>query len=283
MEYLTHIGIIIGIFIILSVGLNLLVGFTGIVSIMHASLYGLGAYISALTSLKLGFPFGLSLFVAGAGSAIGGSILGKAVVKLKGDYLALATFGFSFIIYDIFNNWISLTRGPMGIVGIPQPFNSQLTYLCLVMIISIFSVVTAKLIAISPFGRLLKAIRDDEELASVLGRNTEKAKVIIFIVSAFLAGLAGSLYAHYVTFIDPSSFTIMESIMILAMIIVGGLASIGGTVFGVILLVSIPEILRFVGLPSDIAAILRQLIFGIFLVLLMIYRPQGIMGKFRLE
>jgi branched-chain amino acid transport system permease protein len=133
----------------------------------------------------------------------------------------------------------------------------------------------------SPFGRILRAIREDETAALAVGKNVNKYKIIVFAIGAFFAGIAGSLYAHYITFIDPSSFTVMESITILLMVVFGGMGSLSGSFIGAAVLVILPELLRFVGMPSSIAAPLRQMIYGLLLVVLMLKRPQGIVGKYR--
>ena len=133
----------------------------------------------------------------------------------------------------------------------------------------------------SPFGRILRAIREDETAVSAVGRNVDKYKIIVFVIGAFFAGIAGSLYAHYITFIDPSSFTVMESITILLMVVFGGMGSLKGSFVGAAVLVILPELLRFMGMPSSIAAPLRQMIYGLLLVTLMLYRPQGILGKYK--
>jgi branched-chain amino acid transport system permease protein len=133
----------------------------------------------------------------------------------------------------------------------------------------------------SPFGRVLRAIREDEVATAVVGKDVQRHKTIVFVVGAFFAGIAGSLYAHYIAFIDPSSFTVMESITILLMVVFGGMGSLTGSFLGAVVLVVFPELLRFLGMPSSVAAPLRQMIYGLLLVLLMLWRPQGILGKFK--
>lgn len=292
MEYVLHVLVIAGIYVILAESLNLVVGFAGVPAMGHAAFSCIGAYTSALLALR----FGISPVVGMLAGAVVGGILGLIVaypaLRLKGDYLALATFGAGVIVYSVAKNWIGLTRGPMGLPGIPGfgirlgdighwTLDSTWAYLCLVSIVSGLVVWACRNIARSVFGRSLKAVREDETAAVALGKNTARLKLIAFVTGAFFAGIAGSLYAHYITFIDPSSFTTMESITILLMVIFGGLGSISGSVVGALLLVAIPEGLRFVGLPSSIAAPLRQMLYGLLLVLLMLWRPQGILGKYR--
>jgi branched-chain amino acid transport system permease protein len=208
---------------------------------------------------------------------------------LKGDYLALSTFGLGIIVYSIAKNWVSLTRGPMGLPGIPgfSILGFQISAVwCYFLLVCAFTAITLFVmhrIVNSPFGRVLRSIREDEIAAQSLGKNIVKYKLLVFVIGAFFAGIAGSLYAHYITFIDPSSFTIMESITILLMVIFGGMGSITGSIVGAVALVIFPELLRFLGLPSSIAAPVRQMIYGLLLVVLMIWRPQGITGAYRFK
>lgn len=283
--YIIHLLILVGIYAILAISLNLAMGFTGLLNIGHVAFYGIGAYTSALLALKLGLPFWLSFLIAGMIAAFFGFLLAIPTLKLKGDYFAIATLGFAIVIENIFRNWISLTRGPLGLPGIPKPslfgFNiSGFSYLVLVAFFLFVTYIFSRHITNAPFGRVLKAIREDELAASSLGKNVVKYKTQILMISAFFAGIAGSLYAHYITFIDPSSFTIFESILIISMIIVGGLASIRGALVGAIILVLLPEPLRFLPLPSFAIGALRQMIYAGLLIYLLIKRPKGILGEF---
>jgi branched-chain amino acid transport system permease protein len=289
MEYLLHILIIAGIYIILTLSLNLIVGYTGLPALGHAAFSCIGAYTSSLLALNMGLSPWIGLFIGACVAALSGIVIGYPAVRLKGDYLALATFGLGVIIYSIAKNWISLTRGPMGLPGIPgfSVFGFQLSeiwsYLLLVLVFVIVTVFVIKRIVNSPFGRILRSIREDEIASQALGKDTIKHKLLVFVIGAFFAGIAGSLYAHYITFIDPSSFTVMESITILLMVIFGGMGSISGSIAGAVILVVFPELLRFLGMPSSIAAPMRQMIYGLLLVVLMIKRPQGIMGRYQFK
>jgi len=287
MEYLLHILVIAGIYIILTLSLNLIVGFTGLPALGHAAFSCVAAYTSSLLALNIGLSPWLGLLIGACVAALSGVIIGYPSVRLKGDYLALATLGLGIIVYSIAKNWVSLTRGPMGLPGIPgfSVFGFQLSeiwsYLLLVLVFVIITIFVIRRVVNSPFGRILRSIREDEIASEVLGKNTIKHKLLVFIIGAFFAGIAGCLYAHYITFIDPSSFTIMESITILLMVIFGGMASISGSVVGAVILVVFPELLRFLGMPSSIAAPMRQMIYGLLLIVLMLKRPQGIMGVYR--
>jgi branched-chain amino acid transport system permease protein len=207
-------------------------------------------------------------------------------LRLQDDYFVIATFGFQMILFSIFNNWMDLTRGPLGIPGIPHPVifgwtgTSPLEFLLLSLGFAGIAFIIVNQLRLSPFGRVLRSIREDEVLAKSVGKNTLYFKVTVFAVSAALAASSGSLYAHYTTFIDPTSFTVMESILMISMVILGGAGSLWGPVVGAVVLIVFPEILRFIGLPSAVAANLRQIIYGGLLVAFMMWRPQGLLGEY---
>jgi branched-chain amino acid transport system permease protein len=282
--YLIHLLILIGIYLILAISLQLSVGFTGLLNLGHVAFYAIGAYTSALLALN-GFPFWFCFLSAGILAMIFGFLLSLPTNKLKGDYLALATMGFSFVVYAVLLNWTSLTRGPLGIPGIPKPkifgisFSDNFSFLILVAIIALLSYLIIKRITISPFGKVLEAIRDNELVVRVLGKNTFKMKSLALMISSFFAGIAGSLYAHYITFIDPSSFTLLQLIPVLSIVIIGGLASLEGTVLATIILVLLPEPLRFIGFPSSIVGPARQILYALLLLLILIYKPKGFYGR----
>lgn len=287
MEYLLHILIIAGIYIILTLSLNLIVGYTGLPALGHAAFSCVGAYTSSLLALNLGVSPWIGLVVGAIAALVFGVAIGFPSLRLKGDYFALATFGFGVIVYSIAKNWVSLTRGPMGLPGIPRfslfgfSLDALWSYLILVLIFVLIAIFVLRRVVQSPFGRVLRSIREDEIASQALGKDTARYKLIVFMIGAFFAGIAGSLYAHYITFIDPSSFTVMESITILLMVIFGGMGSIPGSIVGATVLVVLPELLRFLGMPSSIAAPGRQMIYGLLLVILMIKRPQGLLGRYR--
>ncbi len=288
MPYIIHLLILISIWAILGISLNLVVGYTGLLSVTQAAFFGIGAYATAILLTTTGLNFWASVLVGIVASGVIAFAIGFVLSKFRDDYYALASFGFNIIVFSIFLNWESLTRGPLGIPGIKRPelfginFSENITYLVLTLIITALVYCFAHWLSTSSFGRVLKAIREDEKALQVFGYRTLLYKLTIFVIAAMLAAVAGSLFASYITFIDPSSFVLMESIFMLSMIIMGGLASISGSVIGATVLILLPEILRFVGLPSDIAAQMRQAIFGLLLILLMLYRPQGIIGEFKL-
>jgi len=287
MEYFLHILVIAGIYIILTLSLNLVVGYTGLAALGHAAFSCMGAYVSSLLALNYGLSPWIGLVLGACVAALLGVTIGFPSLRLKGDYLALATFGAGVIVYSVAKNWVAVTRGPMGLPGIPgfSVFGIQLSgvwqYLGLVVIFVLITYFVIRRIVESPFGRILRGIREDEVAALAMGKNVNKYKIIVFVVGAFFAGIAGSLYAHYITFIDPSSFTVMESITILLMVVFGGMGNLVGSFIGAAVLVIFPELLRFLGMPSSVAAPLRQMIYGLLLIVLMLKRPQGILGTYR--
>ena len=286
MDYLFHIAILVAIYTVLVVSLDLLAGQTGLLSVAQAAFYGLGAYTSALLAVRCGIPFGIGI-VGGMGVAAAVSfVVSLPSLRLQDDYFVIATFGFQMILLSVFNNWTEVTRGPLGIPGIPQPIicgwrlDTNWKFLMLAAALAGFAYLVVWRIAASPFGRVLHAIREDEVLSKALGKNTLYFKVTAFAVSAALAAMAGSLYAHYITFIDPASFTVMESILIISMVIIGGAGSLWGPVVGAVVLVTLPEALRFIGLPVAVAANLQQIIYGSLLIIMMMFRPRGLVGKY---
>lgn len=288
MEYLIHLAILFSIYAILGVSLNLVVGYTGLLSVTHAAFYGIGAYTTAILLTKTGAGF-FSSVILGVIIAIAMSFLiGMVLSKFKGDYYTLGTFGFNTIILAVFLNWQSLTKGPLGISGVSRPefldinFSNNFNFLILALVFLGLIYFVSRFVASSSFGRVLKAIREDETAIAVFGYNTLYFKFAIFIVSTAMAAVAGSLFASYISFVDSSSFILMESIFILAIIILGGLANLRGSILGALFLILLPEILRFVGFPTNIAAQMRQVAYGVILILLMLYRPQGLVGKYKL-
>jgi branched-chain amino acid transport system permease protein len=286
MEYLLHISVMIGIFATLAISLDLLVGHTGILPLTHAAFYGLGAYTSALLTVRFENHFFLGVLTGMVTAIVASLLVSLPSLRLHDDYFIIATFGFQMIAFSIFKNWARVTNGSLGISGIPQPvifgaiIRSHVGFLLVVSVVASFAYLVVHLISSSPFGRVLHAIREDEVFTRSLGKNTLTFKVTAFAVSAALAALAGSLYAHYITYIDPTSFTILESILVISMVIIGGAGSRWGPLIGATILVLLPEALRFLGLPTFLAANLRQIIYGALLVVMMMVRPQGLVGEY---
>ncbi|MEK7208192.1 MAG: branched-chain amino acid ABC transporter permease [Patescibacteria group bacterium] len=292
MEYLIHLSILVAIYAILALSLNLVVGYTGMISVTHAAFFGLGAYTVAILGTSYGVNFFAGMLAGIAVSAIAALLIGAILNKFRGDFVALGSVGFNVIVWSVFLNWQELTRGPLGIPGISRPnldlgftmyeFSDNFSFLILASCFLLLTYLAARFIEQSSFGRVLKAVREDEEALQVFGYRALHYKLAIFTIGAGMAAAAGALFAAYITFIDPSSFTLNESIFLLSVIILGGLASNRGSVIGAVALILLPEFLRFVGFPSDIAAQTRQAVYGVMLVVLMLYRPQGLVGEYKL-
>lgn len=289
MGYLLNILIISGIFSILSVSLNVLCGFSGILSLAHAAFFGIGAYTLGLLTTKLGISYWIAFIAGGLFAAFFGIIIGLPTLRLKGDYLLIATLGFGEIYTNIMTNLDNLTEGTRGITGIPAPsllgiqFDSDYTFIVVLFVTSALCVISTIFIKNSPFGKILFALSEDEDGVASLGRNTTRFKVTSIAFSAFWAGIAGALYASYVGYINPNLFTINESILIFTMVLFGGLGSIPGSLIGAFILVALPEAMRFIGLPNTVAAVIRQMIYGLLLIVIMYFRPQGLLGTVKLK
>jgi len=289
MEYVLHIAILVGIYLILATGLNLIPPYAGLLSIAHAAFFGIGAYTAALMALNLHSPMVVNLACAVVLAGVTGAVVGGPSLRIRDDYFVVATFAFQVIVFNVLNNWVSFTGGPMGLPGIPQPslfgwtISSHTAFLLLVGCCCVAVLWICQRIVHSPFGRVLKAIREDEVLAQCAGKNVAAYKVLVFMIGAAMAAVAGVLYAHYISFIDPTSFTVMESIFILSIVIIGGAGSPWGPVIGAVVLVTLPELLRFVGLPSAVAANVRQILYGAALVACMMWRPQGLLGQYTFQ
>lgn len=288
MEYLLHLGTLVCVWGILAMSLNLIVGYTGLLSLTHAAFYGVGAYATGFLMRTYDLDFFLTVII---GAAIAGALaflVGFVFSKFRGDYYALVTLGFATIMYAVFLNFEAITRGPLGLPGIPRPEffsvtlsqTEQYFVLTLVAVLATYGIV--RYITRSSFGRVLKAIREDEKAIEVFGYRTLFYKQAVFVIGAMLAALAGSVMASYFRFIDPSVFVLFESIYILSIVILGGLATHRGAILGAVLLTLLPEALRFVGFPNEIAGQMRQVVYGVILVLLMLYRPQGLIGEYKL-
>lgn len=286
MEYILHIIIMLNIYIVLVLSANLPIGMANLLSMCQAAFYGIGAYLSAFFLMQFDLPFvviaAIVMFVTGLSSCV----ISLASVKLKGDYFILASLGFQMIIYTVLYNWTDVTRGPYGIPGIPGikilglwPLPGIWGYFILTTLVCLAVIIVFKRIKYSPYGRVLKAMRSDELSVQALGRNVMLFKSWAFFLSAAFSALAGLFYASYVTYIDPSSFTLDESIFIVSALFIGGVGNIKGPVLGAVFVVLLPEVLRFVGMPDTFAANMRQIIYGLALVLVMYFRPQGLWGE----
>jgi branched-chain amino acid transport system permease protein len=281
-----HLLVIMTIYGILAIALNLVVGVTGLFNLGHAAFYGIGAYTSALLVMA-GVPWLVAALAAMVMAGFVAFLIGIPTLRLVGDYLAVVTMGLGEITRAIFKNWISLTRGPMGLPGIPHAslfglvtFDSADKFLALSVVCLVLVYIVAQRILHSPFGRVLKGIREDETAVQALGKNVYRFKMWILIIGSAMSGLAGSLFAHYITFIDPGSFVMWLTFFIFLIIVLGGLGSNLGAVVVTVIFVGLREGLRFVGMPNWLnPAALQQLIFGVLLIIATIFVPRGLIPE----
>ncbi|MBM4056041.1 MAG: branched-chain amino acid ABC transporter permease [Planctomycetes bacterium] len=273
MEYVLHLLIFISIYILLSQSLSLTAGYSGLISLAHVGFYGIGAYTAAILSVNLGIPFLLTLVLSMLLSGLMAIIVSAISLRTVDDYFIIITLGIQVAIFSVMNNWQRVTKGPLGIPGIPAikilgfSFESKISFLLLSLFFVGIVWFILNNITRSPFGRVLIALSEDEIFTKSLGKDVYKAKVISFTISAMLASIAGVLYAHYISYIDPTSFTIHESIFILSIVIIGGMRNLWKIALAAAFLVILPEALRFVGMPNTIAANMRQIIYGAILVI----------------
>lgn len=279
---LLHIAILLALYVILSLGLEIALGITGLFSLCHAAFYGMGAYISALLSLRFGWSFWVTMPIATICAGLFGMLIGLPALRTKGDYLAIATLGFGEIFRLILINGGDLTRGPRGLPGIARPallgldFTNKTTYYYFIVVIAILIYFIVLNIPRTFFGRALMAVRDDENAAEFMGINTAYYKVVAFALSGLIAGIAGAFYAHYVCYISPDTFVYNDSITILTMVLIGGSGTVIGPVVGAAVLTILPEFLRSL-------VEYRMLVYGLIVVIMMQIRPQGILGHVNLR
>lgn len=276
---------LVGVYGILTVSLNLVLGYTGILSVAHAAFMGMGAYAAALLLTEWGFNFFLALPVGLAVSGLVAAALAASTLRLRGDYYIIGSFGFQVIVYNIFLNWIALTRGPFGIRNIPKPtlfgidLNDPVRYAALILVALAVVLWIARRVAESPYGKVLRAIREDEAGAASIGKNVKRYKITIFVVSAMLASVGGALYAGLISYVDPFAFTINESIFLQALVIVGGAGNVYGSVVGATVLIVIPEMLRFFDVPTTVASPIREILYGSLMILFLRFRPKGLLPE----
>ena len=285
--YIAHYLVMVGIYAILALSLNLLIGYSGIFSLAHAAIYGIGAYASALVALKLGLGFWGGMLIAAGVGALASALVAIPSLRVSGDYYVVASFGLQVVVLAVFMNWTDLTNGHAGLPGIPRPnvlgwvIDQPFEYVFLAAAFAVLTYGVCWRLTNSAFGRVLQAIRDDEIAAQAMGKNVVQVKIVVACISSALGAMAGSLYAHYITYINPSSFALHESIFIASLVILGGSERLSGPIVGAFLLLAIPEVLKFLAIPDTVAAPMRQIIYGALLIVFMLVRPEGILGRVR--
>jgi len=280
-EYITYVAVLAIIYAILTGSYDLTTGYTGPLTFCHGAFYGVGAYTSALLTLKAGFPFWVAFPLSGIMVFIFAAIIGYPGLRLKGHYFAVTTFFFGHFIYLVILNSVSLTNGPMGLRNIPPPegflgisFTSLNSSYYLILIFGILAVVFLYFLVNSGFGKILISIRENEELSEAIGVNTSLYKVLAFSIGAGIAGLAGSLFAHFFRLLHPTTFAWMTSEMVVIMALVGGLGTLIGPIIGAGIVTLILELMRF-------APEYRFIIWSVALIAILIIEPRGLMGLVR--
>ena len=293
---------VFAIWAILAVSLNLVVGFTGLLSVGHIGFFGMGAYTMAILTSDpayeqlrteaiptFGWSFFAALPVCIVLAGLTALLVGVVFNRFRDDIFVLVSFGFAIIAFNVFLNLRSVTRGAFGIHEIARPrignwvFDGEVEYLLLALVFLALVMLVSWFITTSSFGRVLTAIREDEQAIEVFGYQATHFKLAVWVISAMMAGMAGGLFASWTSFIDPNSFILLESVLLVSIVILGGLATIWGSLLGAMAFVLLEEGMRFIPfLPTEYIGQARQVVLGILLVLLMLFRPQGLVGRYRL-
>ncbi len=296
------VGTVFAIWAILAVSLNLVLGYTGLLSVGHIGFFGIGAYAMAILTSNpayeqlrteaiptFGWPFLAALPVSVLLAGLAAIVVGVVFNRFRDDIYVLVSFGFAIIAFNVFLNWRGLTRGAFGIHEIARPriggwvLDGELDFLVFVLAFLAVIMLIAWFIVTSSFGRVLTAIREDEDAIEVFGYQATHYKLAVWVISAMMAGLAGGLFSSWTSFIDPFSFILLESILLVSIVILGGLATIWGSLLGAMAFVLLEEGMRFLPfMPVEYIGQARQVVLGILLVLLMLFRPQGLVGRYKL-
>lgn len=287
-DYLIHIGTLAGIYSIAVLGLNYAAGYTGLISLTHGAFMGVGAFASAILLKSYDVSFPVAFLLAGIIAGLIAWIASFPLLRLRGDSFVLVSLGLTFILYNILLNWQSLTNGALGMKGIPYPdlvnafSEPKWAYFFVVWGVLILCFLGLRTILHSSYGVVIKAVRENQKISQVAGHDAVSYQRSVFVLSAIITGFAGVLLASFISAIDPFLFGYHLSVLLLVMAIFGGLASLKGSIAGAFILILLPELLRFVGFPNSIIAESQQIIYGLVLILLMIYRPKGLWGEYKI-
>lgn len=279
--YILHLVTLIAIYGIIAMSFNLTMGMAGILNFSHIALVGIGAYLSAILTVQYGYPMYVGGIAAVVGGAFASGILGLLIRRVRGDFMAVITLLCAIVVYEVLVNWQEVTRGALGIAGIPRPWyaTSQLEYAVLAVVVCVLTFAVLHRVAASPFGRVLGAMRDDAIGAVTTGKDIAHVKRTVLLLSGAIAGGAGALYAHFVQFIDPPSFYLLDLVLVVSAVVIGGLGSFVGSIIGVTIFFLLPEALRYIQIDPDIVGAVRQIIFSVLLLVVIILRPRGLFGK----
>ncbi len=289
MTYLLHLGVMLGLYAMLALSANMSIGYGGLLTLATAAFYGMGAYLYAWLTATAGWPFLAALPSTLAGVAISGFLFAQVALRFRSEAFTVATMAVQTIAFGVFCNWTDVTGGAYGFPDIPRPsifglaFDSQGAFCALTLAFAAAVALLAWLFGRTRFALALKALRDDEPAAATLGIAPRRVFTVAMVLSAAMAALPGALFAAYVSYVDPTGFSIGESVLVLAMLVVGGSGNLRGPVVGAAILVLLPEALRFAGLPAEVAGPVREMTYGILLVVLMYLKPRGLAGEYAIR
>ncbi len=300
MNYLLHLLILFDIYLVVALSLNIIVGYVGLLTLAHAAYFGIGAYAYGLTTLVLGWGFIPAALLAIGTSAILSAMMSIASWRFRGDFFVLISLAIQVMVFTVLKNWhdplqplgtiSNMTNGDFGLNGVPAAnifgyvFDQKIPVAILFSGFAIVAVFLSRYLLESPWGRMLRALRDDELAARGLGKDVRVAKVWAIAIGCGMAGFGGAMLASYMQYVNPTVADINEAVLLISMIIIGGVGnSFRGPFFGALLLILIPEGLRFIDMPITMAAEMRLMIYGLLLVLFMHWRPQGVAGSYRMN
>jgi branched-chain amino acid transport system permease protein len=284
LAYLLNLAVLLGIAVILAWSLNVLIGYAGIFSVMHAAFYGVGAYVAAQFALHVSSDFLLATLVAMAVTGTLAFLVAVPVLRVREEYFVVAAIGFQMVASTLFITWEGATGGMGGLTGIPPAtlFGYQLispfAYLALTLACTLGCALVLLALVHSPFGRALKTLRDDETAAVALGKHPVMLRLIATTIGGAMAAIGGSLYAFYVSFVNPESFTLDYSILLMTMVIIGGAGTLLGPVLGAVFITVFPALLNFLQVPSNVLGPVQQIVYGMMIVLLMLFMPEGLVS-----
>jgi branched-chain amino acid transport system permease protein len=286
MEYLLSLAVFAAIYTVAALSLNLLIGHAGIFSVAHATFFGIGAYATGILTTRAIGLFPLALAAGALVAAALGWVFARATLRVSGDYMVVASFALLVIFSQVFTNWTGLTGGGTGLPAIPRPgfvdgellgANAWFCLLC-IAVAAVMYFVSHRLVH-SPFGRVLRALRENEDAAASLGKFVRRFRALVFTVSSAMAAVAGSLYAHYMSYVSPLDFTVQVTVLILTMVIVAGTRRLWSVPLAAVLVMGITDGVRYVDLPERIAPGAQQVLYGLLLVLSAVLLPHGLFGR----
>lgn len=281
MDYLTTIGILIAIYVILSASYNLVIGYGGLSTVAHPIFFAIGAYTTGLLAIHTAIPPPVNVLLGAAAAMVASVLLAASALRVSGDYLLIASLGFQLGLLQLIKN-LDFTGGPGGLSAIPSTITGPLrtpSFLLIAGGLAVATVFGIRAIVRGPYGRAITAMRDEELAFTALGRNAMSMKLVIFAIGCGIAGIAGGVYAYYFQYISPDQFEVLQSAAILTMVVLGGMGTVFGPVVGAVLLLAIPQAITFLQLPPSIMAPMQGIIFTLLVLIFLFLRPAGIMGR----